>query len=244
MSAAARMTALRVDRATFVSLTFAMAGLGCNSAQAPVVAVNVVDIPAQPPQPSGDAGAVGAPIATSQNGADGAGDHDEVTPVDAGPFQVAPVENTTACGWVDPAKLNRPTAACNEDQGTVGSCSIMKSCSGFPFPKQKCEAYRRFLKPQVAQRALDCLGKLTVKQVCDACYAYRCGDLALKSACPDPAADVQCTQITTKCPAISMTECRTYLAGLNPAGRTKMVSCLGVKSGCGFGIYSCAESLF
>lgn len=248
---------LRIDRASFLSLTFGMAGLACNAGASKVVA-NVVDIPQQPPQPDGGVsvevenveGANAAPRAVpppAPSEADGdEGDAEIGSNVDEGGGVVRPIplSNAQGCGWVDPKTIATPTAACKDDQGVAGSCSVMKSCRGFTFPRQKCEAYRRLLKPKVAQKAVDCLAKLSDKQACDACNAYRCGDLALKSACPDAAADASCTRITATCSAVSMTECRTYLAGLSAAGRAMMVSCLTSKAGCGFGIYSCSESLF
>jgi hypothetical protein len=234
---------LRIDRASFLSLTFGMAGLACNSGPSPAVVASVVDIPAQPPQPA-DAGApmarpeerlATAPVATSPTNED----DEDLLGLMVGGDGVG----GQGCGWVDPKTLVRPTAACSDDQGTVGSCATMKSCSGFPFPRQECETYRRLYKPKVAQRALDCLAKLSTTQVCDACNTYRCGNLALKSACPDPSVDAQCIQITAKCAAVAMSECRLYLSGLNSAGRAKMVACLTGRSGCGFGIYSCSEGL-
>jgi len=245
---------LRIDRASFLTLTFGMAGLACNTGHSPTVAASVVDIPPQPPQPI-DGGAPVAiariddpsskPQAVIPPGEDDDDDDDDMgAPSAESGVTLTPLSNPNGCGWVNPKTLVRPTAACQDDQGTAGSCNVMKTCSGFAFPKQKCEAYRRLLKPKVAQKALDCLAKLTDKQTCDACNAYRCGDLALKLACPDTSADASCVQITTKCTSVSMTECRTYLAGLNVAGRAKMVSCLVAKSGCGFGIYSCSEGLF
>ena len=244
---------LRIDRASFLTLTFGLSGFACNTGQSSVVAANVVEIPPQPAQPpdggtsapasaaktEGAAKLRAAPVTTEEDDA-----HDDVgSNVSEGQIRVVPLGTAKGCGWVDPKAIVRPAAACKDDQGTVGSCSVMKKCSGFPFPEQQCESYRKLLKPRVAQKAIDCLAKLSATQVCDACNAYRCGDLALKSACPDTSVDAQCTQITTKCAAVSMTECRMYLAGLNAAGRAKMVSCLVTKSGCGFGIFSCAESL-
>ena len=242
--------ALRIDRASFLTLTFGMSGLACNSGPSPVVAANVVDIPQQPAQ-VGDGGS--APVALGR-GEEPKPDSpravppptEEDVPEDSVPLTVlTPLASSPAgCGWVDPKTVTRPSVACNDDQGMAPTCNVMKSCSGFPFPRQKCEAYRRFLKPQVAQKALVCLAKLNDKQVCDACNAYRCGDQAIKTACPDSSVDATCTQIIAKCSSVSMTDCRSYLWGLNAAGRAKMMSCLGAKSGCGFGIYSCSESLY
>jgi hypothetical protein len=243
--------AFAIDRSAFLGLTFAMAGVACNTGQSSVVA-GVVDIPAQPPQPA-DAGAPPAaerpepaPVARAVPGSSAKEpddeDDDEIgTPTaEGGGVAVA----RGPCGWVDPATVTRPAGKCSDDQGAAPACTVMRSCQGFAFPRQKCEAYRKYFKPKVAQKALDCLSKLTDKQACDACNAYRCGDLALKSACPDASADATCAQITSKCKSVSMTECKIYLSGLNAAGRAKIASCLTGNAGCGFGIFSCAEGLF
>lgn len=238
---------LRIDRASFLSLTFGMAGLACNTGPSPAVAANVVDIPLQPTSPV-DAGPLAAlssdvhssPRAASEPADDGVMD---APTSEGGTITLVPLDET-GCGWVDPKTVTRPSAACKDDEGTAGSCSVMKGCAGFAFPKQQCESYRKTYKAKVAQRALDCLAKLTSKQVCDdACNTYRCGDRALKTACPDPSADAPCAQIVAKCRSVSMNDCRTYLSGLNSAGRAQMVTCLTSKAGCGFGLFSCSESL-
>jgi hypothetical protein len=200
---------LRIDRASFLSFTFGLSGLACNTGSS-AVAAGVVDIPLQPP-PLADAGPSGSPVATSEDAStklrppslsktDDPDDDDDVgTATDEGGGRIAGSGTNQGCGFVDPKTVTRPPAGCNDDQGTAGSCNVMKTCKGFAFPKQKCEAYRRFLKPKVAQKALDCLAKLTVKQTCDdACTTYRCGDLAIKTACSDPSADASCTQITRR----------------------------------------------
>lgn len=237
---------LTIDRALFASLTFAMAGAACATGRG--AEVGVIDIPKQPAQPA-DAGAAPAPetppVVAKASPPEDEGDPEE----DGDPgFAVAEggiaVAHGPGCGWVDPKTIAKPAGKCSDDQGTAPACAVMKACAGFTFPKQKCEAYRKYFKPKVAQKALDCLGKLSGQQACDACNAYRCGDLAMKSACPDPSADATCAQVTAKCKALSMNECKTYFSGLNAQGRTKLAGCLTSGSGCGFGIFSCAEGLF
>jgi len=238
-----------IDRTSFLTLTFGMAGLACSTGPSAAGGV-VVEIPRQPPQP-GDAGLAGPVVAKAEEtpklraaapppeASDDDDDGDLGSPSDEGTAVAA----AASCGWVDPATVARPQGVCSDDKGAAAACTVMKTCSGFAFPKTKCEAYRKYFKPRVAQRAVECLAKLTDKQVCDACNAYRCGDLALKGACGDPSADAACLQITVHCKAVSMTDCRTYLSGMNAAGRTKMVSCLTTSAGCGFGLFSCAEGL-
>jgi hypothetical protein len=234
---------VRIDRAAFLGLTSAIA---CNTAAPPIApgAGSVVEIPTQPPQPI-EAGAPIAPraeeppkIARSEPEP---AEEPEDDPDDP---DSSSTRATRGCGWVDPASVSRPAGACTDDKGAPGACTAMKSCSGVAFPKTKCEAFKKYFKPRVAQRAVECLAKITDKQACDACNAYRCGETALKTSCDDASADATCAQITSKCKAISMSDCRTYLSGMNGAGRAKMAFCLGQPTGCGFGIFSCAEGLF
>lgn len=58
----------------------------------------------------------------------------------------------------------------------------------------------------------------------------------------NPAVDNDCIQVTTKCKAVSMADCRRHLARLNATQRTKVVACVTSKTGCGFGIHSCTEN--
>jgi hypothetical protein len=242
---------VRIDRASFLALTFGMAGASCNGGPAATAPATVVEIPRQPQQ-AADGGATdlaAAPVAPPPK-TDVDDDDDGVAmpqPTEeggngGGPFSGSRVAST-GCGWVDPKSVKTPAVACQEDQGIAGTCNVMKSCKGFPFPREKCEAYRTFMKPQVAQRALACLSKLSDKQVCDACTAYRCGDQALKTSCPDSTVDTMCMSMIRQCTSVSMSDCRTYLWGLNAAGRSKMMKCVTSKSGCGFGIYSCSEGV-
>jgi hypothetical protein len=244
-----------IDRSSFLALTFGMAGgvggLACNTGPSPSVAGLVVDIPPQPAQPR-DAGAPTPArdddpkrLATAAPPAEEEDDPDEEEDMPGAAVEGGGVPAAyKACGMADPASVIRPTGKCSDEQGAAPACAPLKQCAGFAFPRQKCEAYRRFFKPRVAQKALDCLGKLGGQQACDACKVYRCGDLAMKSACADASADATCKQIIGRCPSVSMTECQTYLSGLNAAGRQKVAACFTGKSGCGFGLFSCAEGLF
>lgn len=233
-----------IDRATFLSLTFGLAGLGaCSSNPPPVAAATVVDIPLQPPVDAG-APALGPPSMAAPSGSASAArardDDDPGSPVaeDGAPSRDVAYQ---ACGIADPKTVARPTAACADHEGTAPTCATMKACRGFPFPRQECESFRRHFKPKVAARAIDCLSRLSSKATCDdACNTYRCGNLALQNACPDPAVDAQCKQAVAACSKVTMSECQIYLSGMNAAGRTKMLSCI---TGCQYGIHSCSEGL-
>lgn len=236
---------LPIDRKTFLGLAFGMAGVAACRTGAPSAAVNVIDIPKQPA--AQDAGGAVVTTVTEPDQpvakSDEDDDDDEMlpSPVDEnGGVMVA----ASTCGWVDPKKVTRASGTCDDSQGTAPSCNALKACGGFSFPKEQCESYRKHFKPKAAQRAIDCMNKLTQKQLCDdACNAYRCGDQALKGSCPDPSADAQCQALATRCKTLTVAECRMYLSALNVAGRQKMVACLTAKGGCSAGIFSCSEGL-
>lgn len=232
---------LTIDRATFLGLTVGLSAGACNTGPGPAVAANVIDIPRQPETP--DAGATPArppepekPVAAvSDDDDDDVGD-----PTDEGGVVMA----DATCGFVDPKTVSRPGGSCDDAQGTAPSCASITWCPGFTFPREQCESYRKNLKPKAAQRAIDCIAKLSQRQRCDdACNIYRCGDRALKASCPDPSADAMCRVIVSKCPSTKLAECQTYLSSLNATGRTKVLSCMIGRNGCGFGLFSCTEGL-
>lgn len=251
---------LHVDRTTFLSLAFGMAGVACNS-HGQAVSASVVELPVQPPPQA--SGSSAAPVASSAAPASSTGSHtlssakpvampeiDEdgefSGPSFEGSFASASASASTqnsSCGWVEPSSVSRPSGACNDDQGAAPTCAVMKRCQGFAFPQAQCRGYRANFKPKVAKKALECLAKLSSTEVCDACTTYRCGDLALKTACPDPTAEPICRTVTSRCSAVSMDECKLYMSGLNATGRAKLSTCLTSKQGCGYGIFSCTEGL-
>jgi hypothetical protein len=234
---------MHVDRQTFLALAFGMAGVACNQGPPAQGAASVVEIPRQPIPPA-DAGVAPVvvpppkPVAAPTDEED---DDDVGLPTDED--GASSVASADGCGFVAPASVKRPTGACNDGTGSAPACSMMSACGGFAFPKQRCEEYRTMFKPGTARRALACLAGLSSKKRCDACSAYRCGDLALKTSCPDPTAAPLCTKVRSSCKSVTQASCELYMSGLSATGRAKLASCLTSTSGCRFGIYSCAESL-
>lgn len=227
--------ALRIDRTTFLALTFGMAG--CNTGPGPAVAATVIEIPKQPAQ-AADGGAVPPQAASPEENVE---DDDVGAPEDEGEDDAAFAEAST-CGWVDPRTVTRPKGTCDDAQGVAPSCAGVRSCAGFSFPQERCESFRRNFKPQAAKRAIDCLGKLTKQEICDdACNTYRCGDRALKASCPDPTADPLCALVTSRCRTVAMDECKAYFSALNANGRGKAMRC--IIANCGLGLFSCMEGL-
>lgn len=135
------------------------------------------------------------------------------------------------------------TCSGNDDVGKAPACAVKvpKSCAPFPFVHQACSGAHRYFKPKIAERAVSCMNKLKPDAVC-AAMTYECKEKALRSACPDPAADVACAAIAQKCPKTNLVECKRYLNGLNAQGRTAVEQCMS-GPGCGWGIYSCTEGL-
>jgi len=244
---------MRVDRERFLSLAGAIAGGAvlagaCNSGAPPVVPVTVVEMPPRPrAQDAQDAGATPPTIARakvppppSSEGDDDDDDDMQGPDLEGG----AAVAFVGGCGVAPPSTITRATPPCNDTTGAAPACALPRCVSGdFPFSRDHCEDYRKFMKPKVAERAVQCLARLGAKGICDGCGIYRCGDQALKSACPDPTADVLCAQITAACPSVNRAQCAVYLSGMNTAGRAKVRTCLADAAGCGFGLYSCVESL-
>ncbi len=136
------------------------------------------------------------------------------------------------------------TCSGSDDVGKPAYCSVQvpKSCAPFPFVNQNCRGARKYFKSKIAERAVQCMHKLTPNGVCSA-MTYECRDAALKSACADPAADVDCQAMAKKCPKMSMNECKQYMNGLNASGRAEVIKCMSSGSGCGYGVYSCTEGL-
>lgn len=239
---------MRVEREAFLLLTVSMAaGAACGGGAAQP-AVAIVEIPPQPPSTSSAKGpVVEAPPKSKKPPAPSDEDDDDDMPA---PFAEVGMgddddDDSGGCGFVNPANVSRPKAACNEAVGAPGACALMQRCStgDQPFSRQRCEDYKKFFKPKVAERAVACMIKLSRTAVCDACNAYRCGDEALKTSCPDTSAEPSCNQIVAKCRSVTKTDCMLYLSGMNAVGRAKMVSCMSTPSSCRFGLYSCAEGL-
>lgn len=130
--------------------------------------------------------------------------------------------------------------ACSDDEGTPGACPP----PGFPvfeggcgsFAHQRCNEYKRAMKPRVAAAAVECLNKLTAKERCDPVRVNLCGHVALMNACPEPE-DAKEPNVTSTCNEIaascgkthvppSLVECRQTLSGLNQTGRESMVQCM------------------
>ena len=127
-----------------------------------------------------------------------------------------------------------PEPPCDDSVGTPPDCPP----PGFPtveggcgsFAHTRCKELKESLKPKVAEVAVDCLNKLKPQERCDANRVNLCAHLALMNACPEKKRPSECETIIAACGtssiAPSMQECRETLSGLNPEGRSRMLSCM------------------
>jgi hypothetical protein len=136
-----------------------------------------------------------------------------------------------------------PGSGCRDEVGNPGSCSggrMTSLCGALQFHCSKCDSYRKYFKPRVAERAVACVQGQSLQQAQDGCETYRCGDEALKAACRDATAVDACRSIVGPCNA-SLSECTQLLSGMNAAGRAEVAAC--VAQGCRYGLWSCVEGM-
>jgi hypothetical protein len=222
---------MKLDRSLFLVLTGTLAG-ACQI---------YVDDPAPKTAAQPPPGAPTPPPAAAQPGA----------PPPAAPAPPAPprkvaveVHTAPAHGGAAPAPTPAPAACLDANATTVPDCAGMKApdttCAPFPFPSQRCAAYKAYFSAKVAASAVSCMNGLSSKQVCDATFAYNCGKTALAQACPDPQVGQLCAIAATSCKS-TPAECTSLLSGLNDQGKQQVAQC--VSQGCQFGLYSCIEGL-
>ncbi|MBL8609038.1 MAG: hypothetical protein JNL38_17055 [Myxococcales bacterium] len=231
---------MKVDRQSFLLAAAALAASCGPSPGAPPTTVAI------PPQPSAAPAETSewspppkppAPVAEDSsrrfpNNLRAPADEGLASPVDEGLA-------VDAGGMCRAKNVKRPVAAaCSDDVGKPGDCK--KANCSLQFVCTQCEAYKKYFKPRVAERAVACIVGQTRNQARDGCRTYQCGDEALGGACLDAAADVPCRAIAKSCKT-SLDECRGLLSGMNAAGRAKMSACAA--QGCSYGLWSCVESL-
>lgn len=259
---------MRIDRSRFLLLASAIAaGCGPRREAAPPTTVGDADagvIPAPaattPPAkahsaPHEGGGVVGDAWSTDEGNAAPAEGSGGYWPSAEGYYPPPPAEG----GWGPPPTneggpaptlkamgipVQSWTCSGSDDVGKPAYCSVQvpKSCAPFPFVNQSCRGARKYFKAKIAERAVQCMHKLTPQAVCNA-MTYECREAAMRSACPDPAADTECQALAKKCPKLNVNECRQLMSALNTAGRADVTKCMTTGGGCGYGIYSCTEGL-
>ena len=163
------------------------------------------------------------------------------SPADEGMVGITPLISPGTCRAAPVAP--RSAAGCSDAVGQPNDCSrvnLSGGCSSFSFICDKCESYKKHFKPKVAERAVNCVISQTKEELRDGCGTYACGDLALKSACPDAAAQSLCQTVAQQCGG-PLHECTSLLSGMNAAGRAKVSACAA--RGCQFGLWSCIEGM-
>ena len=229
-----------MNRARFFLLVGAIGAIGCENNQ------RAVSIPSQP-TPSTSSSSSSAPSASTVATS---GDASGVTTANEDASAPPPV-----CGWVDPQTVHHRSgpgcakgSSSSDDNPVVMDpphCRSLAKCDDFssvpPHAQHACEKLLPVLKLRVDEETQRCLLRLSSHDICDPCNTHRCIGQALKSACLDPAADATCVEIRRKCPSVAMDECRDYLSGMKPEGRSKMLTCVSAR--CGFGLYACVEGL-
>jgi hypothetical protein len=226
---------MKIDRSLFLVLTGTLAG-ACHI---------YVDEPARttaaaPPPPAANQATPAAPAAPAPPGQPQAAAAPKppprVVPLHLGGHPAAPAAS---------ASTTPPPGVCLDGNSvTVPDCATVKApdatCTPFPFPQQKCTAYKTYFAPKVAAQAISCMAALSSKQVCDATTTYGCAKQALAQACPDPQVGQLCSIAATSCKSTAA-DCTALLSGLNDQGKQQVAQC--VAQGCQAGLYSCVEGL-
>lgn len=137
--------------------------------------------------------------------------------------------------------------------------SLYGTASGVePFVEGMCRDYEKYMRGPVSKRAMDCLYKSVTtpgnESWDSATAAYSCMRTALRETCKDPSIDAQCKKIidayTTRVgdkkqnAGGRMTkQCRSFLSGLNVAGRSSVERCFAQDSSKPGDLWSCVESI-
>ena len=170
----------------------------------------------------------------------------------APPSQAEPSNEgaSTALATSAPETVTPPTPPSAEGAGcldasamSVPECSNLKvesGCAIRSFVLEKCNTYRDTLDPSVATVAVDCMERMSSKQLCDAANTYNCGKQALSEACPDTELAQLCSIAATSCKTTA-SDCTALLSGLNDGAKQQVARC--ISTGCHAGLYSCVEGL-
>ncbi|MBX3233324.1 MAG: hypothetical protein KIT84_33555 [Labilithrix sp.] len=137
--------------------------------------------------------------------------------------------------------------SCDDSIGEPDSCppiglpTVEGGCGPLAF--NRCNDFKKLMKPKVAQAAVACLKKLNYAEQCDPKRIDLCAHQALMNACDDPAgtAVTTCDAIAKSCPSSSASECRLAVSGLREVGREALADC--TKKRCADkGIVGCAAA--
>jgi hypothetical protein len=120
-------------------------------------------------------------------------------------------------------------------KGAPSACALKSpgpTCESFMDTKSQCDATRSWLKPRIAEKAVQChLAKSGTPAICKFNLVTDCVTEALSSACIDPAAVTTCKQVMNKCGTnkhgkLTDDACAAAVSAVSDAQRTKFVSCI------------------
>jgi hypothetical protein len=111
--------------------------------------------------------------------------------------------------------------------GAVSSYPASETCGG-PNPiREKCEAYKKTMKPKVAMATWTCQLRNNGKPNCETCPTSMCAYEALMGACPDAGARADCEGLAEKCDGVDVNKCTGMLSGLTVKARKYALACVG-----------------
>jgi hypothetical protein len=214
---------MQIDRARFLLLTASLAGGGCSS--------NPTTDPATPPTPT----------ETGQ---------ELVVPETPDPATTAePTASADPQPTQTPAQPKPPSGACDNDTGTVPTCSIKAPpgphCESFSETKMACKTYKSGLRGAIAAKAVSCLNAVSGTQdVCGYEKSQNCALEAIRTACIQPSTFNQCSPLVSQCAGnrwgkLDIDDCQKLLSSVKDGKRQAMITCM--TEGCS--IDSCLWSL-
>lgn len=127
-----------------------------------------------------------------------------------------------------------------------------------PFVEGMCRDYEKYMRGPVSKRAMDCLLASVNKpgnESWDAAgAAYSCMRTALRDTCKDSSVDAQCKQIIDayitrvgdkkqNAGGRMTKQCRSFMSGLNAAGRSSVQRCFANDTFKPGDLWSCVESI-
>jgi hypothetical protein len=124
---------------------------------------------------------------------------------------------------------------CNDMQGKPGKCQFKApgpQCESFRDLPNECQLLTKFLKPKVAERAVDCIAKKSgTPDICEFALPSRCATEAIRNGvCPDKAAEKNCASLVANCSSkrgsLSLEECKAGYSAVTPKSQKKMLSCM------------------
>lgn len=208
---------MQIDRARFLFLTASLAGgAGCSAT------------PVQPgPGPGPGPAPTGTQVGVTET-PQTATETESLTT--AAQTTVASAEPTTTSAPV------QPPGACDNDTGTVPSCSIAAPpgpfCESLSDTKAACKSYKSSFRGAIAAKAVACLNAASkTPAICDYQKAETCGTEAIRTACVQPSTFNACSPIVSTCAGsswskITMQDCQQLLSAVKDGKRQQMITCM------------------